>query len=215
MDDAEVKDCIGKNSHAELQSYAASSISTFHLIDFELDSASIGSNGLDQFVRARLDFIAQIRSSDFGFDQSADEGLFTNQLQRAFIMTNHEYFNEFALVPNCTKTDFTPLGTDALAETGSDATLDEYKDKTVATFVGQLNPSVFPYSADFFDTNPVPYKRNLLTHRINTEIVPLFIEASKFGSNSTDFRSYNLQLTQYEPVDIMFNTLFTITYEGL
>ena len=58
-----------------------------------------------------------------------------------------------------------------------------------------MNPTYFPYSEDLTVEDPATYERNLLIHRINTELVPQFEEA---GKNRTVFHSYDIDVSDSE-----------------
>ena len=87
------------------------------------------------------------------------------------------------------------MSPDTIVPAGVGQPIDEFHDEVDINFDAILNPTYFPYSEDLTIEDPATYERNLLIHRINTELVPQFEEA---GKNRTVFHSYDIDVSDSE-----------------
>ena len=87
------------------------------------------------------------------------------------------------------------MSPDTLVPAGVGQQIDEFHDEVDINFDAILNPTYFPYTEDLTIEDPATYERNLLIHRINTELVPQFEEA---GKNRTVFHSYDIDVSDSE-----------------
>lgn len=67
---------------------------------------------------------------------------------------------------------------------------------------------LIPNSDDLKIEDPATYERNLLLHRINTELVPEFEEA---GRNNTNFHSYDVAISE-SVIQGVAKGAFTVKY---
>lgn len=154
--DSDIQECMAINSENQLFAFTKASyftakpeMSDYTLSAVSLFKSTIRTDSVTQFAHSKITFTGQIRNANFDYEQTRGSELafaYTNLVAEGLNYDLHEYFNSFAVTPNCTFTDLVPLSDDPLERHGQTTVTDIYMDQLKTSFEGTLNPVPFEYS---------------------------------------------------------------------